>query len=218
VPGCGLRRLVPVLMHLFHLRTHAPVSKPIQHSRPPSNSLQLVIEVIYDTAVALHKAYGRTQCNGTAQAQQQASCICCSVKNITTKIFGEIIEVCNGTKPEQVNPPSQTELQRATNQGPLRWENPPAVGTGAWAILITLYRVSDRHTSCQLQHTCQATIRQSQIRRPKLTAPCLLAIRDKAYSLQFNCSKCAHSSTTLPPVRQAQLRPNLTFNKHAAAL
>jgi hypothetical protein len=73
-----------------------------------------------------------------------------SVKNITPRIFGVIINVCNGELPEQVTPPTQRQLQRATAQGPLRWENPPAVGSGAWAIMITLYRVSDRYIPCQL--------------------------------------------------------------------
>lgn len=67
----------------------------------------------------------------------------CSVKNITARIFSVIIKVCNGQEPEEVPPPTPSQLRQAAARGATaRWPNPPPEGAGSWAILITLYRVS----------------------------------------------------------------------------
>jgi hypothetical protein len=74
----------------------------------------------------------------------------CSVKNIImARIFDLIIKVCNGAEPEEATPPTRRQLQQAAARGPMRWENPPAAGSSGWAILITLYRVSQIEAATQ---------------------------------------------------------------------
>lgn len=96
----------------------------------------------------------------------------CSVKNITPTIFDLIIKVCNGTEPVEASPPTRRQLQRAEQQVASRFERPPAPGTGGWAIIITLYRVSCSTTEKQ-QQVCMQT---SCI--PACTEP---ALKAKAY-------------------------------------
>lgn len=67
-----------------------------------------------------------------------------SVKNITASIFDTIIRVCSGELEEQATPPTTQQLRQAQQRGAITFENPPAAGTGAWAIILTLYRVSRR--------------------------------------------------------------------------
>lgn len=71
-------------------------------------------------------------------------CCCCSVKGITGRIFDTIIKVCSGLEPEEAPPPTPSQLRQAADRVPERWQNPPAKGTGGWAILIVLYRVRVR--------------------------------------------------------------------------